>query len=90
MEKIKPRTITKHLGRGLFTTIETKPHNHSTMTDKKLADIANFIRMRQKALIHETDFNKGMNHAYQDILFLVEDMLADPEFPIEEITNQIK
>ena len=58
------------------------------MTDKKLADIANFIRMRKKALIHETDFNKGMNHAYQDILFLVEDMLADPEFPIDEILNQ--
>ena len=58
------------------------------MTKSKLADIANFIRMRQKAIEHETDFNKGMNHAYQDILFLTEDMLADDEFPIDEILNQ--
>lgn len=57
------------------------------MTDNKLADIANFIRMRQKTVEHETDFNKGMDHAYQDILFLVEDMLADPKFPINEIMN---
>ena len=78
------RQITKHLGKGAFTSIQT---NNKTMTDKKVADIANFIRMRQKAVEHETDFNKGMNHAYQDILFLVEDMLADDEFPIEEIVN---
>jgi len=57
------------------------------MDDKKLADVANFIRMRQKTTKHETDFNKGMNHAYQDILFLVEDMLADPKFPIKGILN---
>ena len=25
MEKIKPRTIIKHLGKGWFTTIETEP-----------------------------------------------------------------
>ena len=55
------------------------------MNKKKLADIANFIRMRQKAIEDETDFNKGMNHAYQDILFLTEDMLADDEFPIDEL-----
>lgn len=54
------------------------------MNRKKLADIANFIRMRQKAIEDETDFNRGMNHAYQDILFLTEDMLADDEFPIDE------
>ena len=57
------------------------------MTDKKLDDIAKFIRMRQKSLIHETGFNKGMKHAYQDILFLIEDMLADKKFPIKEILN---
>ncbi|WP_176719455.1 hypothetical protein [Rhodohalobacter halophilus] len=57
------------------------------MTEKKLADIAKFIRMRKQAIEHETDFNKGMNHAYQDILFLVEDMLADPEFPIDKVLD---
>lgn len=57
------------------------------MNDNKLADIAKFIRMRQKALIHETEFNRGMNHAYQDILFLVEDLLADPKFPLDDIMN---
>lgn len=60
------------------------------MNKKKLADIANFIRMRQKAIEDETEFNKGMNHAYQDILFLTEDMLADDEFPIDEIINSKK
>ena len=79
------RQITKHLGNGAFTTIKT---NNKTMTDKKLADIANFIRMRQKAIEHETDFNKGMNHAYQDILFLVEDMLSDNEFPIKDLLTE--
>ncbi len=60
-------------------------------TDNKLADIANFIRMRKQTTEHQTEFNRGMNHAYQDILFLVEDMLADPEFPIDEIlTENIK
>lgn len=52
--------------------------------------IAKYIRLRKKAIIHETDFNKGMNHAYQDILFLVDDMLADEKFPINEINNNIK
>lgn len=54
-------------------------------TDKKLADIAKFIQMRKEAIERETDFNKGLRHAYQDILFLVEDMMADPEFPLDEI-----
>lgn len=55
----------------------------------KLSDIVKYIRMRQKAIENDTDLNKGMNQAYQDILFLVEDMLADPEFPIDEIVNQL-
>jgi hypothetical protein len=64
--------------------------DHTTMTDKKLADVANFIRIRQNSTEHETDFNKGMMHAYQDILFLVEDMLADPRFPIDKVINTIE
>ncbi|SMO84181.1 hypothetical protein [Gracilimonas mengyeensis] len=54
-------------------------------TEDKLADIAKFIQMRKEAIERETDFNKGLRHAYQDILFLVEDMMADPEFPLDEI-----
>lgn len=58
------------------------------MNDTKLADIAKFIQMRKEAIERETDFNKGLRHAYQDILFLVEDMLADPEFPLDEILTE--
>lgn len=57
-------------------------------TEDKLADIAKFIQMRKDQIERETDFNKGLRHAYQDILFLVEDMLADPKFPINEILTE--
>lgn len=81
----KPRQIIKHIGKGAFTVTET---NTNKMTDTQLADIANFIRMRKRAIKQQDDFNRGMNHAYQDILFLVEDMLADDEFPIKELLTK--
>ena len=88
MNKIESRTIVQHLGRGLFTTIETKPHNHSTMKSELIDKIIQYANRRKENFINPDQFCNGAKHAYQDIIFLLEDLQADPEFPIDEIINQ--
>lgn len=55
---------------------------------KALEKVTQYAKRRKENFSNPDQFSEGAKHAYQDIIFLLEDMLADDEFPIDEILNQ--
>ena len=58
------------------------------MKSELIDKIIQYAKRRKENFINPDQFSNGAKHAYQDIIFLLEDLQADPEFPIDEILNQ--
>jgi len=55
------------------------------MNSETIDKIIQYAKKRKENFVNPDQFSNGAKHAYQDIIFLLEDMQADDEFPIDEI-----